>query len=111
MILCTFFSQNNRGGEERRGYHKFTQFGMMYSIYFSEYFSLGDLFFLSEGNSLHTAQCPFEVMADHYSSIITRRNCLNSVRKTEGGGGVKRLYRGDLREWENFISSERAYVT
>jgi len=59
---------------------------MMYSIYFSEYFSFEVLFFLSEGNSLHTAQCPFEVMADHYSSIITRRNCLNSVWKSRRGG-------------------------
>jgi len=86
MIHCTFFSQKKGGGEERRGYHKFTHFGRMYSIYFSEYFSFEDLFFMSGGNSLHTARCPFEVMVDHYSSIITRRNCLNSGWKSGRGG-------------------------
>lgn len=69
MILRSLFFAKKGEQEERRGYHKFTQLGMMYWINFAEYryCSSKNLFFFSEGNSLHTVQCPSEMMADHYS--------------------------------------------
>jgi len=73
------------------------------------------LSFSSEDSSLCTVQCPFEVMADHYS--IHRLSLVGIVQilleKDQGWGCDKGMYRrlelaGDSG---NFISSGRAGVS